>query len=97
MENRMASFIEIQEFLKKHGQDHILENIVKNESDDSYVLCSRNNLEKHPSRKYQIACVLTLLGEYELASKLYPLDWKNLSRFGDSLGNALLKEFIKDI
>ena len=87
-----CEFIELEEFLEKLGASHLLENIeiTDNEIRLSETFYSRNY---QPSIKRQIAAVLAVLGEYQLANKVHRLQWMDLSPRGEKITNSILKKF----
>ena len=66
--------------------------------EDRYILSSyfdTSGVKNHPSVVIQIASILAVLGEFELADHVYKLEWKILGPGYDKKANGILQRFIK--
>jgi hypothetical protein len=87
-----CEFGELAKFLEKLEASYLLENIEVTEKEIrlSDTFYSRTY---QPSIKRQIAAVLAVLGEYQLADNVHRLQWMDLSPRGEKITNSILKKF----
>ncbi len=90
----LATIDEVREYLRRVGKDGLLKCVRANKGRYELVADQYDTI-KLPSVRYQVACILMVLGEYAIAEDIHRPRWSNLSTFGDKVGNSLLKHFMK--
>ena len=90
----LVSYSEVSNYLQDIGEGHLLK-YVREQNGRCELVADMYAQVKLESVRYQIACILMLLGEYTRAEEIYRPRWVDLSSWGDKIGNDLLKHFMK--
>lgn len=92
----LCSYEELKDYLVKIDEVVLLSYI--EEKDGGYVLSGdfySSGVESQPSVIMQIASMLAVLGEFELADQVHKLEWRHLSNAYDKKANGILQRFIQ--
>lgn len=89
----LCTYEEIESYLKEIDEVHLLQYVER--KNDAFILNKENyDKQKTPSIRMQIACVFTVLGEYDTAEEIHEIRWRDLSDWGDKVVNGILKKYM---
>ena len=86
-----CSIEELREYLNSIEQPELLNNL--DFTGSRIVLSATYRYDYAPSIKRQVASVLAVLGEYELANSVHKITWGDLSPAGEKVSLQIIQRF----
>lgn len=89
----VASYEQLKKYLRKHNKLDLLSFVKQYSRGFSLDESKYKNMNDFVTR-YRLACIFTVLEEYEIADRIHVIIWRDLSRYGDTLGNSIIANLI---